>query len=241
MSYYLRGSINDSFYMVGLDKDNSSYIFGYNLAINNTYTFGFYLNENFTAGQSQITPAKMTYKDSLLKVRGFNIIENSEGGFTASTDTTQKLTFNPIHENVNGLYAGVYYHVKGNNVISFPIIGKDIMNNEINKVRLVPVKYYRTNNLTVTDTFADELNWIKNPSTFPYKGFTTKDEAKTGNFYTYCTKKCEKDCVGNCKPETPSPPKSTSFSYLFLIPFFLILLAIIFFMFRGEDYLVLED
>jgi len=234
MSYFIRGPVNDEFYMVGVDDQKTSYVYGYQN--NNIDTLGFYLSDNFLQSTS-IVPAKMTYQNDFLKVKGNNLIESSDG-ITTSVQTNQKLTFSPIHEEVKGLYAGPFYTLKGKEPITFPIVSNtEKIPDQIKNIRVVPVNYFKSNNCVKSDSFLDEISWIKDPINFKFRGFTTKQECSAGKFYSYCTKKCEKDCVGSCDKKIDSHVPF-NFNYLFFLPIFVLFVIVIFVIFSGEKYLV---
>jgi hypothetical protein len=219
MSYYIRGIIQNSFYIVGTDNENASYFLC--MSANLPDTFGFY-PVNFP---STVTPTPFFYANSVFSttapVNGFNMVQIPDGNIIASTSPGSLLFLRNIDYSGNQMQAGAFYNIvnQSSDTVYFPIVIPPVPPSNvstkvpaISNVRFVPTTWFGglvsnaseapsvCNTFSGSNVIAQEIAWINDPLTYPNTGFTTVSECNNGFFYNYCAtnETCGK-CFGQCK------------------------------------------
>lgn len=215
MSYYLRGPIDNFFYILGVDSENSTYILG-NPA-GTTGSFGFYY---FDSNYSTIKPSL------------FQKIKSSTAGINFQTGLTQLLqlsdgsmTLTPINSTAIGfeinsidtfltdkILAGVFYNMTnfdGRTVI-FHIISQGQQIPAITKIRFVPMNIFLDKVCTSnSNVLQQELLWLQGSNVT--QSFTTQSQCQNGFVYRYCnpSEQCG-ECFGPCGSQRPTGSKGGS-------------------------------
>lgn len=220
MSYYIRGIIQNSFYIVGTDNENASYFLC--MSANLPDTFGFYPALTFP---STVTPIPFFYAKDVFSitalVNGFNLVQIPDGNMTLSTNQGSSLFLRNIDYSGNQMQTGAFYNIVNlsSDTVYFPIVVPPVPPSTvstkvpaISNVRFVPTTWFGglvssannapsvCNKFLGTNVIAQEIAWINDPLTYPNTGFTTVSECNNGFFYDYCdtNEPCGK-CFGQCK------------------------------------------
>lgn len=202
MTYYIRGAIVDDFFIVGVDAENTSYIFS-----GTGSSAGFYYTSNFTSVPGY-TPVRFNYKHSTLQT-GKEQFSLGASGVVLSSTIKSNLTLKPLNYNVKGIVAGEFYSLLSQNglPVSLNIITNSTTIPSISRIRFVPFRVYEASTCNSTiKTLDSELAWLKDPTKATSFSYTNLPDCKAKDFYDYCLldtfcgfNNCKGPCqIGNC-------------------------------------------
>lgn len=222
MNYYIRGAIpsTSSFYMIGTDYENSSYLFASigELSPDNK-TIGMYHISNFTSNSSttRLVPISLTNQKGELYVNGYRFeqLTNGSVGLVSESpqlpDTTPtKLKLKPVHNAVMTpdveLYSGVIYNLfNSKGPVNLSVITKTEPLQIVKNLRFIPKNYFLKNTCAVADTLVNEIKFITELNA--NEGYTTREECsgtpnlnKESDRYCLIGEKCG-SCKGVCEKQ----------------------------------------